>query len=339
MFIPGSYEHLLLISRQLGLLLQQGKTKEQALTQLQTTLGETQSTELKTIEQLLSDDSTDLDLPKATGPLNALKRLINPVREHGGDVIRFFAEFNKTFLNQDSLYNIKNYDTSGIMLYLVGLITLAAIVVTIYSVYVFPSIQALFDEAGSPLPPLSQFVFTLVLDWGVFIAFCVFLLIVLFISIAIKIKHTVSSLTLFGTWMLRLPGFQLVASQYNLYLCLRFLQLMMRSGVSQDNSLKIIETLAKNSNTILDKQFQTLILKPQNTLLNNPLSLAASLGNLDDELSFQIEALYEKAITNFSRLKDAVSFTGIIIVALVIGNLIFAMYMPIFQMGKIIGGE
>jgi type IV pilus assembly protein PilC len=338
-FIPSRYKHLLLISRQINLLLQKGITKDQALLQLQTNLGDSQTAELRIIEQLLDDKSTEVTLPVASGPLTALKLLINPVKKYGGDVVQFFSEFNKIFLNQNSLYYIKNYDTSGIMLYLVSLILIASGVVTIYSIYVFPSLQTLFSEANSPLPPLSQFVFTLLLDWGVVIAISVVILIVLFISIAVKIKHTVSNLALFGELFLRIPGFKSIAAQYNLYLNLRFLQILINSGITQENSLTIINDLAKDSNTALDKQLLMINSNCVDNLIDFPLALAATMNNLNDEINFQIDTLYEKAITDFSRLKDTISFIGIVIVATVIGNLILAMYMPIFQMGKIVGGQ
>ncbi len=338
MLIPKNYKRLLLVVRQFSFLLNKGENTETALSQLRSTLGTTQTSELDIIEKLMSSSSDEVQLPNTFGPLLLLKQLVNPIKQHGGDSIKFFEVFQKTFLSEDSMQHTKNYDTSGIMLYLITLIIMALIVATIYTGSVFPAIEKMITETGSSLPNFSLMIFSLFSNWGGVLVIIITTIIIFLFTSILKIRNNLNHLEFFGNWILNLPGFNTIAKHYNLYLSLRFMQLIMHSGVSHEDAKKIIFDLSSTANVKLDIQLQQLNSKQQENLVDQPLTLADSLGNLDDEINFQIETLYETSLINFTRLKESISFIGIIFIASIIGSLVIAMYLPLFKMGQVAGG-
>ncbi len=338
MFKARADKNLILIIRQFSFLIDKGETKESAFAKLESSLSASQVNELHILKQLFDADNDTVVMPILNAPMNILQQLIKPVRQHGGDLIDLFSAFHKTFLQQDNSHYIKNYDTSGIIAYLISLILMASLVLTIYAVSVFPSIRELFDEYGNVvLPANSQFIFTLLIDWGLLLAAIVLVILVFFFITATKIKNSVANLQFFDNWLLRLPGFKNLSQQYNLYLSLRFIQIIVHSGVNSENAKNIVYAMLDTANIKLDKQLYSIKNKLHQQHLTEPLVLADKLDNLQNEIHYQIETLYEKSITDFSKLKDSISFIAIIIVAAIIGNLIIAMYMPIFMMGKIVG--
>lgn len=338
MLIPKNYKRLLLVVRQFSFLLNKGANTETALAQLRSTLAATQIVELDIIEKLMSSNSDEIQLPNTFGPLLLLKRLINPIKQQGGDSIKFFEVFQKTFLSEDSMQHTKNYDTSGIMVYLIVLIIMALIIGTIYTNSVFPAIEKMITETGGILPNFSLMIFSLFSNWGAVFFVTITVIIIFLFTSMLKIRNNLNRLEFFGSWILNLPGFNNIAKHYNLYLSLRFMQLIINSGVNHENAKKIVFDLASANEVELDIQLKQLNSLQEDNLLDQPLTLADSLGNLDDEINFQIETLYETSLTNFTRFKDTITFMGIIFIASITGSLVIAMYLPIFQMGQVAGG-
>ena len=71
--------------------------------------------------------------------------------------------------------------------------------------------------------------------------------------------------------------------------------------------------------------------------IKDAIQMAIELDTLKEEIEYQLSQLRLQGVNDFTQIKSIISVAAIVIVATVVGTVIIAMYLPIFQMGQIIG--
>jgi len=330
-----SIDRLIFLARQIGTLLENGESLDDALYKLEKHSLPVDAKEIKILRSLFETTDENIILPSKFKIYSIFNTLLNSVKKAGGNVNDLFIYFNKLFIlpAQDGEYRI--LDVSGLFVYLLSIIVVATVSVVIYSIFVFPEFEALFANFGVELPRFTQNVL------GLFNAFLYPIIIVVVILMGgglitlHAIKNSIHNAEFISSFIVRLPFISEVLNKYNQHLTLRLLSLLLNSNLSSRMAVDIFEELygdkvKKKNNGICGLSTQDK--------LENKLVAAYELGTFIEEVQYQLEQVQYEGVVSFSVAKGKISVFAIILVALTVGSLIIAMYLPIFQMGKIIGG-
>ena len=265
-----------------------------------------------------------------SGMMQRVRDLLSIVKSNNGDIQKYFELFYNAFLQSPPKNLFRIYDISGMLAYLAAVLVVMTVIVTIYMIYVLPEFKTMFDNFGTPLPKLTQALLVVADNVGFYFLIGMLLIIFLLWYINHQTSHNLRTLSFCNTFIYRLPGISIIARNYNEFLVLNFLYILIQSGVRTENAITALEQLA--GRPILDLNTQTT---PKD-LVTRQLKQSHKLGTLTSELAYQIDHATVSNSADFNRVKDTMTLFALITVAVVVGNIVIAMYLPIFQMGKII---
>jgi type II secretory pathway component PulF len=335
MAIKNQYDRFMLLIRQFGLLLNKGKTSDQAFESIQQVLPNEYQSEFNILKQLVDPEKEKVRFPARIGPAQTLRELLDYASKSGGNRVQLFKTFYEQFIRFDAAKYISNFDTSSLLTYLIILLMMLSLVTAIYTIYVYPGFEDLFINNAAELPPFTKEIMTgiksnaTLLFVGV-ISILGFLLYVIFVT-----KSNLQKLKYFSAPATWIPGLKNIALTYNDYLCLNFLNILMSSGISEETAKDFLRN--KLQAVSAKTRIRGLNIKDSGNSVD-AIGLAAALGNVQEEINYQILNKRELAIEQYTWFKETLGTLALIIVATIIGTLVIAMYLPIFNMGKIIGG-
>ncbi len=332
MSINGRYENQLFILRQYGLLVDKGMTSEQALKQIESTIGKGNSY-LEWLRNLLDPENSENPLKSVAGPAKSYAQLLRVVTKAGGNKSQLFKSFYQKFLKDSEIQYINNFDTSGLLVYLIVLLAVIGIVASIYIIFVFPGMEDLYSEMGEGLPQFSNMVFQFFNVMGVPLFILLMSTLGFFLYAISKTKKTLKNLDFFNQPFLSIPGISVLMKSYNDYIYLNFTKILIEVGIKAQQAVEVIENEVlpihvKNRSGFFSSSDSAF----------NVLDIALTLGNISEEIDYQITRKRDAGIEQYARAKETIGTVAMISVAVIIGNLVIAMYLPIFQMGKVIGG-
>jgi len=234
------------------------------------------------------------------------------------------------------------------MMYPVGILVVAFIVTVILLIWVVPQFQTLFSSFGSELPAFTQ----MVVNMSEFVQ--EFWYIILFVPIGaiffiVKAKQNSESFNLiFDKVLLKLPIIGNILQKAAVARFARTLGTMFAAGVPLVEAMESVAGATGNrvySDAIIKmrdeistgQQLQTTML--QSKLFPNMtvqmVAIGEESGSLDSMLS-KVADFYERevddAVDNMSSLMEPLIM---VILGVLIGGLVLAMYMPIFKMGQV----
>lgn len=332
MFHAKTFRKIDELLRQVVFLTKSGMSLDEATSKLESICNVHSKQHLGSIKALLNSDDESL-LPSKFGPAKLLNKGMNIVKQKKGNVSIFFQGFYDIFMSGQKNINLTISDSSGLMTYLTAVILVAAVCFSIYTIFVLPMLEELFFGFGVELPKLTQIVLMMSRDYAyLFFTLLLILLGTIFV-ISYQIKYRMKNLAFFNKANFALPLFGGSAKQYNLYITLNLLYLFIQNGMTEVESLNSINALS-DKNSGLDVE-NILTDKQSIDDLSNTISTALKLGNFRQEIKYQTEIFNEANYNGMNKVKDAISTVGIIVVGLIIGTIVIAMYLPIFQMGKI----
>ena len=235
------------------------------------------------------------------------------------------------------------------MIYPSVIVGVAVIVVAILMVFVIPVFEQMFKSAGQSLPLPTLIVLTLSKFMRKYVLIVVPAIILLFYLLK-KYHHTENGKTVIDRLLLQLPVFGQLLRKIAVARFSRTLGTLVSSGVPILEGLNIVSKTAGN------KTIETAILNARASIregetIAEPLarsgifppmviqmiSVGESTGALDSMLS-KIADFYEEevdvAVDNLTSLLEPflMVFLGV-----VIGGVVIAMYLPIFQMANAVG--
>lgn len=229
------------------------------------------------------------------------------------------------------------------------LIFIVAILVTLTMlIFVIPQFAELFNNSHNTLPAFTQAILTLSnlvrYHYGIVLSSCLFIGILLFTC-----KSSVSLSQKFDQIILSLPFIKNIIQKVILARFARNLSITFAAGVPIIDALKMIaETCGNYSYTLAILQLTNAVTQGKqlySAMSASPLfpSMAIQMvkvgeesGKLDPMLE-KIADLYESDlnywVTNLSQLLEPLIM---VILGVLIGGLVIAMYLPIFKLGNII---
>lgn len=223
-------------------------------------------------------------------------------------------------------------------------------VVLFLMLFVIPSFAKLFKQFGQELPWPTQ----LVINTSNFIGNNIITLLALFIATILgiyQINQTKPGKRFFDNLKLMMPVFGDLENKYNVALFARNLATLFQSGIPLLNGMRI--SLEAIDNLVISEAIKGVIkdieggvtiskalgqinLMPE--LTTQMIEVGEESGNLDEMLE-RVADFYDEEI-NFlvDQITALVEPAFIIILGVVVGFIVVAMYLPIFRMAKVVTG-
>jgi len=258
-----------------------------------------------------------------------------------------------TILNRIAIFiekaNRLKKKVKGAMIYPCAIVGVAVIVVAVLMIFVIPVFAELYSSMGQALPAPTQICIN-ISNW--FVAYW-YLLIVggvgIFMSISFYYKTPAGHMQIDGL-LLRMP---IIGDLLRKVAVARFCQnmsLLLSSGVPILDGLAITGRTAGNKvveraimesrvsiskgNTVAEPLRESKIFPP---LVCQMVAVGESTGGLDGMLK-KVADLYEEevddAVNNLTAMMEPLIM---VVLGVILGGLVIAMYLPIFQMGSLVG--
>ncbi len=225
----------------------------------------------------------------------------------------------------------------------------AIVVVGILMVFVIPTFEKMFREAGQQLPGLTQ----LVVDISKFTRSHILYVIVGFILLVLAIRYirrTDKGKKAIDTILLKLPIFGILLRKVAVARFTRTLSTLMQSGVPILDGLQLVAKTSGNKviedavmearenissgENIADPLARSKVFPPMVTRM---ISVGENTGALDQMLN-KIADFYEDEVdTAVAGLTSMLEPLMIVFLGGVVGTIVIAMYLPIFNMANAIG--
>jgi type IV pilus assembly protein PilC len=238
------------------------------------------------------------------------------------------------------------------MFYPAAVIIVAILVTSIIMIFVIPQFQELFSSFGSDLPAFTQIVVAMsqwMQEW-----WWLLLLIVMATGYGFgaiwkrsrKFRHTVDKL------LLKTPIIGVIVNKAALARFSRTLATMFSAGVPLVEALESVsgatgnvvygEAVLRMREDVATGQSLQLAMKQQNLFPHMVIQMVAigeESGSIDAMLS-KVADFYEEEVDNaVDALSSLMEPLIMVILGTLIGGLVIAMYLPIFQMGSAVMGK
>ncbi len=236
----------------------------------------------------------------------------------------------------------------GALVYPASVMTVAVIVVAIMMIFVIPSFQKMFSGFGADLPWLTQVVVNISHFMRTNILFMIIGLIIVIFAFKQTYKTT-KGRTFFDRTFLKLPVFGILLRKVAVAKFTRTLGTMISSGVPILTSLEIVAKTAGNiiiENAILATKDSISQGKTIAELLGDSgifppmvvqmISVGESTGALDDMLNKIADFYDDEVDAAVGALTSMIEPLMMVFLGTVLGTIIVAMYLPIFQLGSVV---
>jgi type IV pilus assembly protein PilC len=306
---------------------------------------------------------------KVTEMINNLKSSVASGHSFSNALSLYPKQFNQFYCNllkigentgklDEMLLSVANYEEKmqrlknkfiKAMLYPAMIFLISIIVTSVLLVFVVPQFEDMFNNLNADLPWFTN----LILNMSKFLQQHGFILAIILITLThslIKyVKSSVKSQILIDRTLLKIPVLNHTIKKICLARFTRTLATMLPAGIPLINCLPTAANLVGNhifKQAIIDiqayiKNGQLLNQAMRNTTCFNNLTIQMTTigensGSLN-EMMLKIAELYEEDIDNtIENLNNIIEPTIILIISIIVGGLIVAMYLPIFSLGSIL---
>lgn len=210
--------------------------------------------------------------------------------------------------------------------------------------YVIPNVTQVYTDAGAELPWLTRLVISV--SNGLVVSLPVWLpLLIIGVIILRRLAQTDRGSYLIDRWKLRLPFFGALFSEYALSTFCRTLSTTLASGITVVQSMQMARGVLNNR--LLEDQMAGAVRKIQEgtrisdaleqtgtipVLALRMIGVGESSGSLGDMLT-DVADYYESEVERrLERLATLIEPLMMLIMGLLVGGIVVAMYIPIFQL-------
>lgn len=320
-----------LLARQLARLLE-SHDMHTSFERLRDAAGSHRRADVDSLQQLLTTPESFEARAKKT-PWRALAALLPEAHDSEARLVQVFVDYVE---RHAALYRTYWAGIAGQLSYLVVLLALVLVITGIFGFYVLPGFEQMFARSGATLPALTRAVFAATDAGYPLLAIAALLVIAAAIWFAIVFRRRVRSLSPLPGIPGRVPLAGAVAETYNTGLFLNFTKMLLDCGVSVDQALAAAAQHA-NRKPVLDAEaLRALDKAPTGNRVLGELAIAARLGQLQPEIDSQCERHEADLAAALVAARDRFSLGTSIVVGLLVGLIVIAMYLPIFRMGAVI---
>lgn len=249
-----------------------------------------------------------------------LGTVLATARASGIDVERTFSAYERSVEQARGRYAGVFTGATSLGVYLVTISVLLLFVIGIYSIFVLPSFERMFEQFGSPLPAFTNVMIGNILVLGPLLALLVLALVCYLAGLA-KLKNRMRQMQPVSQGTRWVPGFRGWARAHDAALWMRFFALFLDSGAPENVASHAAAQLAGSPTG-----------DPRPRLLEG----AARLGHLRAELARMLDADEREAAASFERARNTAVLILRLYIYVLLSGYVVAMYLPIFKLGAVV---
>ena len=245
----------------------------------------------------------------------------------------------------------------GALIYPLAVLLIAAAVVAVILVWVVPVFQSIFDSFGAQLPLPTRMILNLssaLMHWGLPVSA---VLLILTYGLKQQYQRRTQWQWRLAIWSLRLPVVAGLIRSANLAMWTRCLAMLCQSGIALLDALEVLAgvcnnrvyamscleirasvlrgtSLATSMDTLSNADMEQQRLFP--SLLIQMIDIGEQSGTLIHLLAKAAdaqEALFEQQVMGLTQLIEPLL---VVVLGGVVGGLVIALYLPVFQLGQVI---
>jgi type II secretory pathway component PulF len=317
-------DKLATVSRLLAYQQESGTSSSESLINLRNNLPDDYSNSLDALESLIKGDDLSL-VGYAAGPFQVITSILDIVKQESGDIANIFISAQKTI--RDTATQARDYWSgfNSLISYLVSVFILASVVLGIFSIKILPQFSETFASFGVPLPALTQ---TLIAnDTALNLTMSSLILLSLVgVLISYHIKKRIALLVPLPHSFKWIPILNRLRSFYSYFLFVKYTDIFLHSSISEEKALAHAKKLAALD---VDNLYQLASLFDAAITASRTKSLIKEIDYQGDQVGIFFNRqmiLVREALTTGTQL----------LLGVIIGTLIIAMYLPIFMLGSAI---
>jgi type IV pilus assembly protein PilC len=238
----------------------------------------------------------------------------------------------------------------GALMYPAIVVVVAVALIIAMMVFVLPAFKQVYDGMGAELPSMTQ----AVMDMSDFVVDIIFIILIVLIGSVVGIiqyhKRSIGFQKKVDGWLLHAPIFGPIVQKSAIARWARTTATLFTAGVPLVQALESVAGAAGNL-VYEDATYKIRSLVEQGTSLtsgmqssnifpNMVLQMAAigeETGSLDDMLNKAAEFYEDEVDTAVATLSSMMEPIIMVILGTIVGGLLVAMYLPLFNMGDAIG--
>lgn len=239
----------------------------------------------------------------------------------------------------------------GVMVYPIAVISFAIIVVMVMLVYVIPVFANMFKDAGLKLPLPTLIVINISTALRSYIHWIIIGFILL-AFIIVRIRKTERGRLATDRFLLRVPVIGDLIRKASIARMCRTLSTLLGNGVPILDSIQIVARVAGNrvierailyareevsrGRGLADPVEETRVFP---LIVPRMIAVGETTGALDQMLGKVADFFEDEVDRTVEALTSLLEPLFIIVLGVIIGGLLVAMYLPIFQIGQVIGAQ
>lgn len=329
----------LILARQLGHLTRSGHNVETALQTLRDAAEGEMQQEIDALQKYLDGDgAVAREERRFATPMATLSRLGGIARRHGKNPAEVLARAEEVLGSLGESYRVYWAGVGAFLWYVLALFAMLFVVLMVFTIFVFPSLESFFEESNGALPNLTVATIAasrVFMDLSFFlVAACVLLLAIT----AHHIKDAMKRLVPLRGFMMRIPGLASLCEGYNKALIFNLSRLLVCAGLNAEDALNEVSQLWPGRTAFGEERAAAkgrLELLVRTDPLKGALVLAARTGTLDAELEYFSTMAQTLFAAQLAKVREEFTLVAQILAGIVIATLMISMYLPLFRMGEI----
>ena len=342
---------LVLFTRQLATMIDAGIPLVSAMTALYETADPKKQAGLRNVvgditARVQGGDSFNASLAKHPHVFNRLYISMVRAGETGGLLAEILDRL-AGFLEASSRLKKK---VKSAMTYPVAVISIAGLITTFLIVKVVPVFADIFKDFGKPLPAPTQFL----VDVSDFMRSEWYYIIGFIIGAVVALKRFIATKTgneLWNRWQLKLPVFGPLVHKISMSRFARTFSQLIRSGVPILETLEIVggsagntvvEQALKGVSNDVEKGDNLSVAMSKKTIfppmMLRMVAAGESTGKIDEMLEKMADFWDEEIEATLNALTSLLEPILIVFLGVIVGGIVIALFLPIFQMSEVISG-
>ncbi len=315
-------EELAIVSRLVGYSATEQDTQSAAFDKVAKVLPSKYDKSLNRYQQFLQGDDHLTNQLMPHGPYRVINQLADIVRQEQGNSAILISALQSTVRNTSA--QVVEYWSGfySLMSYLLAVLWITGAVLSIYYFKIMPTFSVTYDSLGQTMPMFTQLLF--INGPAFYLILSGLLLIGLCIVIASRyLKTQIRNLQALNKILGQLPGFSLLRQSYSYFLFVNFAAALVEAKVDGKQALNQAENLSQ-FDPAPHREYQSW---------HDALVGAEHLGALEQELAFQCEHVGPLFARQLVKARESLTIFAQLVLACLIGAILIAMYLPIFQLG------
>ena len=287
----------------------------------------------QTFEESNSIEQTLLQYPDIFS--DDLVYMIQSVHPSAEDKLTLFEDyefFHQRIVNTFAIMKSASR-LDGVYLLFVFLICFAMLGVS--SVYVMPKFEMMFAGFGAELPAFTRLVLNAA-DWFQsfwYVLSAIFLIVSWYVVFRMGKIIKTNNLYQVSSMMARLPLLSRQVKLLALANATGMINSLLNQGAQTDKAVQLVDAYMTEKGFSIQSLFRKLL----GIELVQMLNYYEKTGVLEDELEPLTEQVFDNIAHKLAGNNRLWGILGLMVLALLVGSMVIAMYLPIFSMGSVIG--